>query len=385
MHPDTATAAIKNVSKYSILNSLRKILGEGDYQFDRPLKCKALDGSDRPPDKFTDTLIQNYADCIMGKDFTSEWVDKTGTYPLNFGRPSIRLSGGEFYTWPHRLNGKRTPEDERLFYQRKLLVDIRRYLPEYDIWILTNGRFAESIEKAEKIVSHWAAADANTADEGGRTRICVSVDAFHRPPKNSTIEQMLWRLWEATKNNRLGAPYIYSITNKKIFLVGRALKNFKKGKMPGGMIQNASCSTLNECDYIVGDPLNLAETNGCDELKGFCCPTPKGVVLANNIVINYNGHLAYCCVCVGDYGDFIHAPKKALKQMVRDPVSLMLRNGESATEFLKLAAELDPSIKVFGNSKYDKTSGSTCYQILSGERIFNEENERKNEFTSKWR
>jgi hypothetical protein len=368
MHPDTASLIIKNISRYSILAALRKIMGGGEYYFKRPQKCIDFDNSLKPPARLTDSLITAYADCIMGKGFTSEWIKEPEAYRLNFGRPSIRLSGGEFYTWPHKLNGKVLKEDERLSFQEKLLEDIRENLPEYDIWILTNGRFAESMKKTHKILKKWAGKTGSN-NKRGKTRICISVDVFHRPPKNSTVKKMLYRIWAAAKNNGLSSPYIYSITSKRIFLLGRALENFESGVIPEGTIKNVSHSLIKNSGYLTADPVNLLETDGCNELKGFSLKTPKGIILANNIVINYSGHLAYCCVCVGDYGDFLFSPEDALRQLIRDPVSLMLRNGDTAVEFLNMAVDLDSSIKTFGNSKYEKATGSTCYQLLSGKRV----------------
>ena len=368
MPPEMAFKAVKNISKYSILQSLEKELGNGAYRSKCSEKSKTFDRSQNPPEILSDQVIQDYADCIMGKGYTSSWISEDQVFHLNFGRPSIRLSGGEFFTWPHRLHGKKTPEEERLYHQKKLLSHIRKTLPEYDIWILTNGRFAENAEKADKVIQHWAPQDSHD-DNGAKTRITVSVDAFHRPPRNSTVEEMLNRLWSSTAKYNMPSPYIYSVTHKKVFLVGRAFTRFHYGFIPGDMISNVSGSSLNEYDSLYGDPNDLMESDGCDELKGFVCRTPDGIIIANNIVINYNGHLAYCCVCVGDYGDFISNPQHTLKQIIFDPVSLMLKNGESAAEFLGAAVDLDPSIKLFGNSNHTRAMGSTCYQVLSGRRI----------------
>ena len=334
------------------------MLGRGIFQFSTPANSEQFDQAHLPPKKLTETLIQEYADAIMGKGCTSVWTNQNQSLTFNFGRPSIRLSGGEFYTWPHKINGNKTSEDERLFYQNQLLNHIRKTLPEYDIWILTNGRFAESDEKTDRIIQYWAIDNNEASESKAKTRMTISVDPFHHPPKKSTIEQMLTRLWKSTQKYKMPAPYIYSVTNKKVFLVGRALEKFENGM-----------NALNSDSTFYGDPNNLIESNGCNELKGFVCKLPNGFVLGNNIVVNYTGHLAYCCVCVGDYGDFVSDPSNALKQMLRDPVSLMLRRGSSAAEFLNTAVDLDPTIKVFGESKIDRSTGSTCYQVLSGKRV----------------
>jgi len=97
----------------------------------------------------------------------------------------------------------------------------------------------------------------------------------------------------------------------------------------------------------------------CRELD--ITPNPPAV-LTDSLI------LAYCCLCVGDYGDLVSNPEQTPMQILKDPIPLMLRKGKTEEEFLNLASGMDPSIKVFGNCKHDRATGSTCYQILSGER-----------------
>jgi len=92
-------------------------------------------------------------------------------------------------------------------------------------------------------------------------------------------------------------------------------------------------------------------------------------MLVDNIVIMTTGQLAYCCVCVGDFGNFLYEPENALKSITTDPVAMMLRREQTAINLLNIAVELDPTIKVFGYGKNAAVTGSTCYQFLSGKRI----------------
>ncbi len=370
LSPENAKNIIQNIAQYSILKKLRDSFGEGEYHFDRLGKCRILEAKRKPPKKLTNSLKTDYADCLMGKGYTSKWVGKYSTIDLNFGRPSIRLSGGEFSMWPHSLNGKVLSQEERLCYQQELLEYIRKTLPEYDIWILTNARFAASRKKAENFITHWAGESGNSITGGAKTRICISVDVFHRPPPQSTVEEMLKRIWSAARKYGLGAPFLYGVTSSKIGLVGRALQNFKCGKIKNDEICNVSRSSFNETESIIADPIDLIATGGCDELKGFFIKTGQGIILVNNIVILPSGHLAYCCVCVGNYGNFLNDPKGSLKKMVSDPVSVMLRRAETARKLLDIAVELDSSIKVMGTGGYTNATGSTCYQMLSGKRVF---------------
>jgi len=366
MQPHNIRPILENVAKYSVINRLRGVANGGKFVFDLPGKCKKLDDLAEPPEKMTDELIQQYSDCLMGKGYSSKWVKEDSTVDLNFGRPSVRLSGGEFYTWPHELDGRKIAENERLVYQKALLDNIREILPEYDIFILTNGRFAESDEKANRVIEHWAG-DPTTA--GGRTRMSISLDMFHRPPNGSTVEQMLKRIWAGNKASGLGAPFLYGINNHWVALAGRALEEF--GCCHGCKVEfkNVSGSSYNPEGDIKLDPVDLVASGGCRELKGFVCETERGAILVNNIVIMPTGQLAYCCVCVGDFGNFLQKPEDALKSIMTDPIAMMLRREQTAINLLNIAVELDPTIKVFGYGKNVAVTGSTCYQLLSGKRI----------------
>jgi hypothetical protein len=324
-----------------------------------------LDELSQPPERLTEDMIQEYADCLMGRGYSSQWASPVSTVNLNFGRPSVRISGGEFYTWPHVIRDRRIPENERLNYQTQLLHSIRTTLPEHDIYILTNGRFAESAEKAKRVIEQWAAGETPA---GGRTRICISTDIFHRPPPGSTVEQMLERIWAANRQAGLGAPYLYGVTNRRIALLGRALESFGCcSEMTE--FQNVSGSSFNPTADITLDPINLAAAGGCRELKGFVCETQHGVILVNNVVVMPSGRLAYCCACVGDFGDFLNDPEECLRRCLTDPVAMMLRRRETTISLLNIATELDPTIAVFGSGENASVAGSTCYQLLSGKRI----------------
>lgn len=371
LHPEKANIAIKNVAKHSILTTLSKLLPNGEFQFIAPKSISRLDTSPHPPASLENCLIQEYADSIMGKGASTLWHYGHQSLLLNFGRPSIRISGGEFFTWPHQLNGEKIPLQQRLSFQQNLLATIRYELPDYDIWILTNGRFAENDQLTDVVVSHWSSIKNVDNNSGGRTRIAISVDPFHKPPKGSSIEQMLSRLWKSSLHHLNAAPYVYGVTQKRLFLVGRALNHFNQGAISCSNYKKTTDSPLFNLGRLEGDPNNLVESDGCNELKGFICQTPAGAVLVNNIVINDMGNLAYCCVGVGNYGDFLNSPQEALQQMLKDPISLMLRNGSTAEKLLNLAVAIDPSIKTFGDSQFERATGSTCYQILSGKRVQN--------------
>ncbi|GEM_PF-1570609 len=364
--PADAMEIVKNVESFSILNRLKTVLGEGSFKFDRPEKCKKLDAMKKPPRVLTGEFKQDYADCLMGKGFTSQWIGSDEITHLNFGRPSIRLSGGEFSTWPHQIDGRRVPEKERFRYQRELLEHIRKLLPEYDIFILTNGRFAEKAEMTDRVIRQWL----DTGQRGGgRTRICISVDVFHSPPPGNTVQGMLRQIWSACRHYGISAPYLYGITNNRVMLLGRALETFGCCKMNIVKPENISRSSINPVEEIHLDPVDLISTGGCNELKGFFCATKRGTILVNNIVILPTGNLAYCCACVGDFGNFKDDPERSLENIVRDPVALMLRREQTAVNLLNIAVEMDPSIKLFGSEKNAAVTGSTCYQLLSGKRL----------------
>ncbi len=353
MLPSDTKKIIDHIAQFSILQSLNRILKSGYFFSDTSKLKEKLDTRLCYPKKLDDTEIFQYADSIMGKADTSKWIINNNYLPLNFGRPAIRISGGEFYCWPRQIDGKILNENERLNYQQDLLQYIHKKLPQYDIWILTNGRFAETITQANKVIKKWAIpADTNA----GKVRICLSVDVFHKTPKNKTTNNMLKYIWKAVAKYNLAAPYIYSIPNKKIFLSGRAFKNFDEG-------------TINKNNkQIIVDSNSLIPSNGCNELKGFVCETPHGNLLVNNIVVLPSGHLAYCCVAVGDYGSFLNTPEKTLKNITQNPIARMLSSGEYAFKLLELACKMDSSIKTYGQSKEKIASGATCYQLLSGVR-----------------
>jgi len=365
MKPEDARKVLQNVAGYSVINRLRSVAAGGDFDFKMPDDCRKLDELTEPPPEMTDELIARYSDCLMGKGYISRWVKGGSSIDLNFGRPSVRLSGGEFFTWPHELEGRKIPESERLVYQKELLEDIREILPEYDIYILTNGRFAESGEKARQVVKHWA---GGTGGGRGRTRISISLDIFHSPPKKSTVEEMLSRIWAACREYGLGAPFLYGLNNYWVALAGRALEEFGCCYGCRPEVNDAAGS-----EYIPGgdirlDPVDLTATGGCRELKGFVCETEYGSMLVNNIVVMPSGRLAYCCACVGDFGSFLDDPADSLRNIMTDPVAVMLRREQTAINLLNIAVELDPSIKVFGYGRKAAATGSTCYQLLSGRR-----------------
>ncbi len=365
--PDDAEVVVRNLARHSVGTRLRAVLGEGTCLFEHPRKCDELDQYASPPTRLYDSLVRDYADCLMGKGHVSRWVSERGEIDLPFGRPSIRITGGEFYTWPHRLHERTTAEDERLAMQKRLLDSIRSALPEYDIFVLTNGRFAVSQETAERVVGAWA---GNVTPEGGRTRICISVDVFHRPPPASTVEEMLSRIWKGCRKAGLGAPYLYGIPNRRIVLTGRALTCFARcdaEKEPEAA--NVSGSSLYPSDRLMLDPVDLVHEQGCPEMKGLFFETPLGALLLNNVVVSPAGRLAYCCACVGDYGDFVNEPNACLRNMLTDPVSLMLRQTHTTIDLLRTAVEIDPSIKVLGSGYNAPVTGSTCYQLLSGTRV----------------
>ncbi len=372
MHPDSALRLIDAIARYSVLSVLPDRFGKGRVVFYGEQAKGRLDKRRKPskPVELFDSIDFNeYADCLMGKNEHSMWIQGDRRTELPMGRPSIRISGGEFFTWPHIVGGDMLSTEQRLVYQRLLLDAIRTRLPAYDIWILTNGRFAESDEAAVEVLRHWAPASGKGGTErvptrqvsAGKTRICVSVDPFHKPPKNSTRDEMVDRIWKAASICGLGAPYLYGIPNRRVFLLGRALENYLNG---GPAFFEG---------YEV-DAVDLRKTNGCNELKGFIVNTPKGGLPVNNIVVNYDGHLSYCCACVGDYGNFLEGPENTLRNLIRDPVACVLRKGESAEKFLGMAAEMDPSIAAVGASG-GKALGSICYQLLSGKRM-NKNNDR---------
>ncbi len=368
LSPAFAHKAIDNIAKYSILNNLEKLFGNGTYRHREPPQCRELDEMPSPPKKLKFALMQKYNIAALGKGGLSEWVTDEGVFRLNFRKPTIRLSGGEFYMWPRTVDGKVLTEDERLAYQKGLIEKIRTALPQYNIWILTNGRFATSPEKSDKVVEQWAAARRGQ-DGDSKTRICISVDVFHRPPANTSIREMLERVWSSCAAFGFDAPHLYGIPNQNIGLTGRALEHFTPGKIEKHQIHNASGSTLNPLTYLLVDPNDLHDSDGCEEVKGFVVGNGEGNALVHNVFIAPTGRMVYCCACVGDYGDFINQPKECLESIITEPMALSLRRKTSVAQIMKLAAQMDPSIKIFGEGDWPEATGSTCYQILSGKRL----------------
>ncbi len=368
MNPDDAASLIRNLGEWSITRRLGLLFGPGRFRSPVPAPFRKLEKMKSPPKKLDDSLKELYSDSIQGKDRVSEWIMEDGSVELNFGRPSVRLSGGEFFMWPGQAWGRTLTVEERLRHQGKLINDIRKELPEYDIWILTNGRFATEREKTDAVLKEWArGGDENRG--GGRTRVIISVDMFHRPPPGRTVEEMLEFIWKACRDNGLPAPFLYGIPNNRIGLLGRALRNFPAGTISRGSLENLSKSRLNPVKDVYGDPIDLMTDDGCVEVKGFFFRHGNTGILANNAVISPEGRLVFCCACLGDYGDFATKPEQSLRNMVTNPVSVMLRNSATAADLLNTAARLDPTITVLGSGKYAAVTGSTCYQMMTGERL----------------
>lgn len=77
----------------------------------------------------------------------------------------------------------------------------------------------------------------------------------------------------------------------------------------------------------------------------------------------------HCCTCVGSYSNFIKNPVECLKNIISNPIVISLRRKEIIIPLLNLAAEMDPTIKIFGTGENAAVTGSTCYQVLSDERL----------------
>lgn len=369
LDPEDAYRAIENISRYSLINGLEDLFGEGRYECEHGDEFKKLEMMRKPPKRLDDELKTMYSDCLQEKDDNSKWYFNDNSYlDLNFSRPSLRLSGGEFYMWPYKIDGEVLSEEERLCYQRDIIKDIREKLPEYDLWILTNGSFADSMEHADEVIGKWAEY-GNKKGAPGRTRICVSVDIFHSPPRKSTVEDMVKRIWAASWKHGLRAPFLYGIPNNRIGLLGRAFKKFKVGSIPEGEINNYSRSGFNPVSDVVVDPVDLVSTQGCREVKGFYLSHGDSGLMVNNVVISPMGRLVYCCACLGDYGDFINEPCESLKKLIIDPVTLMLRRRETVVPLFNLAVLMDPTIEIFGSGEYPAVTASTCYQMMTGVRV----------------
>ena len=180
---------------------------------------------------------------------------------------------------------------------------------------------------------------------------------------------MLNRIWTAAWKYGFMAPHLYGIPNQTIGLIGRALDNFRPGKIQKNEVNNVSQSSFNPLTYIIVDPYDLVKSGGCRETKGFVIKNGEGVLLGNNVFISPSGHLVYCCACVGNYGDFINNPQECMRTIVTDPLARALRNKETVAPLLNLAAELDPTINIFGTGDNAAVTGSTCFQMLSGKRL----------------
>jgi len=366
--PEDAGTVLEHVRDYSILTRLRQLLGDGRFCCDVPEQQRQLEVMAHPPRRLTDSLKSAYADCLQGKGQSAKWVSGSGSSALNFGRPSVRISGGEFFMWPAEVNGRTLSEGERIAEQGRLLERARAILPEHDVWILTNGRFATSRERADAVVDRWARG-ANAPSVGGRTRIGISVDVFHRPPPGSTVEEMLQRIWQPALAHGLGAPFLYGLPNHRIGYLGRTFGRFPVGRLEKGRIPNASRSTFNPVGDIIVDPVDLVASGGCREVRGFVFQHGAGCSPANNIVVAPSGRLVYCCACLGEYGDFVHEPEQALRRMLTDPIARMLRLAETVVPLMNTAVELDPTIKVLGRGEHSAVTASTCYQLMTGRRL----------------
>lgn len=364
--PADAHTVIGHIAEHSVLTRLGRIAAGASFSFTKPEGHTRLDRLSRPPRRLGEPLSREYADCLMGKGHTASLATGGRSTALCFGRPSIRISGGEFFTWPHKVRGRAVDEQTRLRYQADLLGHIRAAIPDYDVYILTNGRFASSPERAERVVRAWA---GSSSGGSGRTRLCLSVDVFHRPPPKSTVRDMLERVWRACRRSGLGAPFLYGVPNRRVALVGRALTELACAPGTGCCDRGGAQEEICPSSQMLLDPVDLVATGGCNELKGFLCETPYGTVPVNNIVVTPEGELAYCCACVGTYGDFVNHPEECLRRIVSDPLSVMLRRRESAAKLLRIAAELDPTIAIFGTGETGAATGSTCYQLLSGVRV----------------
>jgi len=360
MPPERVAKVLGILCQYSVVERLRQLLGEGVLETGADEEMTRLAGLPDPPARLDGPLQSTYARLLQGGG-TSRWRTRQGSVEVPLGRPSIRLSGGEFYTWPVGL-----PESERLQHQAALLGLIRRLLPEYDVWVLTNGRFARDEARARRVVAHWGGAETSG---GGQIRICISVDAFHRPPAGSTTEQMLTRLWQASRSAGLAAPFLYGIPNNRVGLVGRAFETMSPGTLEAPDLRHGHSASVNPLTALVVDPIDLMATDGCRELQGFYCAHADRGFPVHNVVVAPSGHLTYCCACVGDYGDLLTDPRRALQNMAGDPVARMLRQGTSAARLLATAARLDPSVLVVGSGENAAATGCTCYQVLSGVRL----------------
>lgn len=368
MSPENAHKVIENISKYSILDPLQRLYGNGEYRFTPPPQCGQLDEMREPPSKLTYSLMQTYNVCAVGHGCISEWITAEETHRLYFRKPAIRLSGGEFFMWPKKINGRNLSEDERLRHQGQLIHQIRSKLPDYDLWILTNGRFATDQRRSDNVLRRWAEF-ADSSGSQSKVRVCISVDVFHRPPPDGMISDMVKRIWKSSWEYRFMAPHLYGVPNQSIVLVGRAFKNFRPGKLQRNEVKNVSRSSFNPVTYLRFEPNDLTENGGCQEAKGFVVESNESNLLGHNIFIDPSGEMVYCCACLGSYGNFVNNPQECLHNIVTDPLACALRKKDTVIPLLELAVELDPTITLLGTGEHKAVTGSTCYQLLSGARL----------------
>lgn len=369
MLPKQANTLLENLAQFSVTRRLEAVCGPGRMVSVDNDRRQKLEEMKSPPAVLTEELKQDYSDALQGRGLKAEWITSKQRIPLNFSRPSIRLSGGEFFMWPFELNGRRLSLKERLEFQQNFLRRARERLPEYDIWILTNGRFVRDNAIAEQVIRHWSV-NSSQEDQGrARTRICVSVDVFHRPPEGSSIEEMLDRLWKFCNQYNMSAPFLYGITNQRIGFLGRVIDHFAPGILSKEAIENVSGSRINPIKDILVDPVDLTETEGCREVKGFYFDHQNRGFIANDVAVDPKGHLVYCCACLGDYGDFLSSPAETLRRIVTDPISIMLRSSENTIRLMNTAVGLDPTIRVLGKAPHPAATASTCYQMMTGIRV----------------
>ena len=359
-----AIKIIDNIAEHTLLKRVRDYFKDVEFCFKPPAKLKELENLENPPKELTDKLSRDYLDCLHGKNYDTTIKYNNTSKKISFGRPHIRLSGGEFFMWPYRSDNKILSYKKRLEKQSELLKEIRKKLPDYDIWILTNGRFATSQEKADEVIRCWTK-NASPIDEQGKVRICISIDPFHKPPSSSTIEEMLSRIWKSCKKFNISSPFFYGIPGREIYYAGRAFSTMKTGDLKN--FKDISGSKFNPINNYCVATNDLSNT-GCNEVTGFSVKIDNNsMVLVNNINISPDGHLAFCCAQVGDYGDFVNDPVNTLRMLIAHPIAFMLRKKEFVVSFLNLVVEMDPTIKAYGVRR-NAAVGSTCYQLLTGKR-----------------
>ncbi len=355
---------IENIQRYNLLSRIKELYnGKAEFEFSSSSILEKLEKMKKPPTQLNDKLSRSYLECLHGTNYQTLLKVKNSEKKLNFGRPHIRLSGGEFFTWPN--NDMKI--EKRLKAQTKFLKKIREKLPDYDIWILTNGRFASSENYSDEVINFWSKNLEIEDKKTGKTRICISTDPFHSPPIDSTINDMLKRIWRSCKKYNFSAPFLYGIHGKEIYYAGRAFDKFNLGRL--NKLKNKSKSDFNPPKNYRVTTKDLIESDGCNELKGFFVKIKNNAFIpVNNININPSGHLTFCCAQVGDYGDFVNHPENTLKNIIINPISFILRRKKTAIPFLNLAYKMDSEIEIPKNVENAAVVSSTCYQMLSGKR-----------------